>query len=113
MRAFATVVLVLSTALLTTACGGPDDPTKSLAEACERQIEEIAEEESGTPTAKSSDERLEAVTLVECAGQKTRVVAADAEGEGSSEGDAKGEGEMPPAEDPTGDLDSDDDGEIG
>lgn len=94
LRTTARIIALLSIALLVAACGGPDDPTASLAEACERQIEQAHADEGGTPTAKSTTERLEATTLVECAGQRTRIVAADAEdGDAAAgEGDAEGEG---------------------
>jgi len=97
MRATLLICLLLATAFLSAACGGPKDPDTALADACERQVEEVSQEESGTPTAKSSEERLDEVTLVECAGQKVRVVAADAErtegGSEEGEGAAEGAGE--------------------
>lgn len=102
MRVPALLLVVISAALLSAGCmGGPKDSEVRLAEACERQLEEIAEaeDESGTPTAKSTEENLADITLVECAGQKTKVVAADAEGDGAAaegeDADAEGEGEAP------------------
>lgn len=96
MRAIATSLLLIASSLVAYGCaGGPQDSDARLAEACERQIAEVAEEEGGTPTAKSTEERLEEETLVKCAGQEVKVVAADAEGEdkdGETEGEA-GEGE--------------------
>lgn len=81
------IVLVTALALLGSACGGPDDATKAMSEACERQIEQAHEEEGGTPTAKSSTERLEQEQLVECAGQREDASDAhDAEGDDAPHG---------------------------
>lgn len=86
MRA-TTLLLALIALLLTAAgCGGPKDADTRLAEACERQIAEVAEDEGDTPTARSTKERLEERTLVECAGQRVKVVAADEEGEDADKG---------------------------
>jgi cytochrome c551 len=104
MRVPALFLVLITVALFTAGCmGGPKDSDESLAAACERQLEEIAEaeDESGTPTAKSTEERLAATTLVECAGQKTKVVAADAEAEG---GETPAEGEEPAGEEPAGEA---------
>lgn len=100
MRARFSILLLIAFALFAAACaGGPDDGATRLAEACERQVEEVAEEEGDTPTAKSTEEKLEETTLVECAGQKTKVVAADAEAdEGTDAG--KDEESEEPKEDP-------------
>lgn len=70
MRTIVLASLLILVALLGSACGGPDDPEAALTAACERQLEEVADEASGTPTAKSSDERLDEVTLSQCAGQQ-------------------------------------------
>jgi mono/diheme cytochrome c family protein len=76
------VLVLLSTLLFAAAimagCGGPSDSLEQLQAACERQIAEIAdlEEESATPVASSTQERLEDESLVQCAGQTTAVVAA-------------------------------------
>jgi mono/diheme cytochrome c family protein len=92
MRVPALIISLLAIALFVAGCGGPDDPSARLAEACERQIAEIenAPEESDTPVAPSTQEKLDSTTLVECAGQ--RVVIASPDGEGSDtaaeEGDA-------------------------
>jgi len=72
------MLLTIAIAMFAAGCGGPGDPDKQLSAACDRQREEVAEEESGTPTAKSTSERLEGVTLVECAGQQVRLVDGDA-----------------------------------
>lgn len=113
MRAPVLFLALLAFALVVAGCGGPADADKRLAEACERQLEETAEEEGGTPTAKSTDERLERETLVECAGQDVTVVAAedaerlrkgaDAEGEdseGADEGEQVGGEDAAESEDP-------------
>jgi cytochrome c551 len=79
MRVPALFLVILTVALFSAGCmGGPQDSDARLSEACDRQREEVAEEESGTPTAKSTDERLDETTLIECAGQATKVVDADA-----------------------------------
>ncbi|MCW2920726.1 MAG: cytochrome c class [Thermoleophilia bacterium] len=96
MRIPALFLVLLTVALFSAGCmGGPQDSDARLAEACDRQREEVAEEESGTPTAKSTDDRLDEITLVECAGQKTKVVAADAEDEDKADdtGSEKAEGD--------------------
>jgi cytochrome c551 len=101
-----TTTLLVAAALFIAGCGGPKNSGAELAAACERQIEQImeAEEESDTPTAKSTQERLDDITLVECAGQRTRVVSADAaadEADADSDADADEEPadeEEPPAE---------------
>ncbi len=91
MRVPALLLVLVAIAMLAAGCaGGPSDGDQRLEEACERQIEEIAEEEGGTPTAKSTEERLEETTLVECAGQATKVVAADAEVSGEEGEDSDG-----------------------
>lgn len=105
MRVIGIAVLLVCTALFATACGGPDNPEKALADACERQLEEVAEEESGTPTAKSSEERLDEVTIVECAGQRTRIVPDEAEDEDGSAHDGDGEDADAP-DDPQDDNDA-------
>ncbi len=102
MRVPGLFLVLLTVALFSAGCmGGPQDSDARLAEACDRQREEIAEEESGTPTAKSTEERLDEVTLIECAGQATKVVAAGeaadkAEGDAAA-GDKPAEGEEPAA----------------
>jgi cytochrome c551 len=117
MRASALFLALLVLALFVAGCGGPEDSDQRLAEACERQREEVAEEEGDTPTAKSTEERLEEVTLVECAGQATKVVAADEEGAEGGEGEdadsktEEGEGEGTDAE-PTAEPDGSTDGEA-
>lgn len=51
---------------------------QALVEACARQVDEVAEEESGTAVAASTEEREAAQQLVECAGQEmARVSGAD------------------------------------
>lgn len=103
MRVPALLLVLLATAFIASGCmGGPKDSDKRLAEACDRQLKEIAEaeDESATPTAKSTEERLSETTLVECAGQETKVVAADAEGEQAADGEAPAEGEAPAGEAP-------------
>lgn len=101
MRVPALFLVILTVALFSAGCaGGPEDSDARLSEACDRQREEVAEEESGTPTAKSTEERLEETTLVECAGQATKVV--DADGEVDAEDDTandKAEGETSEGED--------------
>lgn len=87
MRVPALSILLIALALVATACaGGPKDSDKRLAEACERQMEEVAEDEGSTPTAKSTKERLEDTTIVECSGQKVKVVPADEEGDDQDKG---------------------------
>lgn len=95
MRIPALLLVLVTVALFTAGCmGGPEDSDARLAEACERQLKEIAEaeDESGTPTAKSTEERLDDITLVECSGQATKVVAAEAEGKGDAPAEGEGEG---------------------
>lgn len=107
MRVPALLLLIVTFAFIAGGCmGGPQDSDKRLAEACERQIEEIesAEEESSTPTAKSTEERLADVTLIECAGQETKVVSAsESEGDAAAEGDTAAEGEGDTAAEGEGD----------
>lgn len=100
MRLIALSVLLVSIAVFAASCGGPDDPERRLADACERQLEEVAEQakEGSTPVAKSSQEAQDEVTLVECAGQDVDVVAAgdskDEKMDGEeTAGDADSEGE--------------------
>lgn len=104
MRVPALFLVLLMVALFAAGCmGGPEDSDARLAEACDRQREEVAEEESGTPTAKSTDERLDEITLVECAGQKTKVVeAAGAEDAADDTGSEKAEGDTTPATEDAG-----------
>lgn len=85
VRVIALLVTLLAVALFATACGGPGDADKRLAEACERQIAEVAEEAGATPTAKSTEERLAKEQLVKCAGQAPGTVQA-AEGEADKAG---------------------------
>jgi cytochrome c551 len=78
MRVPALSMLLIALALVASACaGGPDDGSKRLSEACDRQRAEVAEDEGSTPTAKSTKDRLEDETLVECSGQQVKIVAAD------------------------------------
>lgn len=123
MRVPALILTLVLTALLASACGGPENNAKELTAACERQIEEIAEldkEQQSTPVAPSTDERLAKTQLVECAGQpanQTAVVDAEAGGEGDAkpaegdakpaEGDAEGDAkdETEPAADEPAELD--------
>ncbi len=107
MRVPALILTLVLTALLASACGGPENSAKELTAACERQIEEIAEidkEQQSTPVAPSTDERLAQTQLVECAGQpanQTAVKDAEAEvnGDTKPEEDAKkGDDETKPAE---------------
>ncbi|MCW2926133.1 MAG: hypothetical protein JWM86_101, partial [Thermoleophilia bacterium] len=98
MRISLLLFALLAVAGLAAGCGGPDDPDKRLAEACERQIEEIeaAGEEGDTPTAKSTEERLSDVTLVECAGQTVKITEGGTDTtEGEPEGAGAGSETMP------------------
>jgi cytochrome c551 len=98
MRVPALSILLIALALFASACaGGPQDSDKRLADACERQMEEVAEDEGSTPTAKSSKEKLEDTTIVECSGQKVKVVPADEEGDDKNKDTGKESG---PDEDP-------------
>lgn len=81
MRASVLLIALLAAALVTAGCGGPDEAERRLAQACERQLQEVGEQEASTPTAKSTNERLEERTLIECAGQQVKVVAADEDSE--------------------------------
>jgi cytochrome c551 len=95
MRVPALSMLLIALALVASACGGgPDDGAKRLSEACKRQMAEVAEDEGTTPTAKSSKDAQDDETLVECAGQKVKVVAADAEGEDANKDSGKDTGEQ-------------------
>lgn len=101
MRVPALIIALLAVSLVTSACaGGPEDADKRLAEACERQIEEGHEEESGVPVAKSTEERLEQETLVECAGQEKVVAADDEHGKDADAGAGTDKDGHEPAEDP-------------
>lgn len=102
MRALVTTVATITAALLIAGCGGPKDSTKALSEACKRQIEQVNEaaHEGDTPTAASTEERLENITLVECAGQKTRVVNADEAEEKAKEEKAVEKDSQPASLDP-------------
>jgi cytochrome c551 len=108
MRApFLVTAVLVAASVFIAGCGGPKDSDESLSAACERQIEQINEESHGssTPTAKSTDERLDSVTLKHCAGQDVVLASPDqlAGGEGSEDGkdegssdegtDAEGEGD--------------------
>ncbi len=82
--------VVVAAALFVAGCGGgPKDPSKSLSAACERQIEQINEEthESSTPTAKSTEERVNAVTLKHCSGQDVVLASPDQLKSASDESD--------------------------
>jgi cytochrome c551 len=102
MRRIAQLTLLAVIALFIAGCGGPEDSNEQIVAACERQREEIANapEESATPTAPSTEERLAATELRECAGQPANVVAAADE-----EQPAEGDGEAP-AEEPTDEGDA-------
>jgi cytochrome c551 len=96
MRASASLwfLVLLAIALFASACGGgPDDPQKQLELACERQIEQVGDEQTGgTPSTKSSDERDAAQTLHECAGQAPAENASAAKEDGdTTEGDDAGD----------------------
>ena len=97
MRVLAYCLLIVGAAMVAAGCGGPDEPQTRLTAACERQLEEVAEraEEGDTPTAKSTQEHLDETTLIQCTGQRTRIVPADEAT--TEEGPAK-DGETPPAE---------------
>lgn len=98
MRVPALSILLIALALVASACaGGPQDSDKRLEEACERQMEEVAEDEGSTPTAKSSKDKLEDTTIVECSGQQVKIVPADEEGDDEDKGAGKDTGT---AEDP-------------
>lgn len=90
MRIPISLLALLAFAAFATGCGGPNDPDKRLAEACDRQVKEVesAADEGDTPTAKSTKDRLEDVTLVECSGQHVKLSDGDA---AAKEGDS-GEG---------------------
>lgn len=90
MRVSVLLMTVLAAAFITAGCGGPKDSDKQLAAACERQIQEIADEEAqagSTPVAKSTTERLDKVTLHQCAGQDMSPVSAAPADEGAAQGD--------------------------
>lgn len=97
MRFPAIFLVLITVTLFSAGCmGGPEDSAARLAEACDRQLEEIAEAEhkTETPTAPSTEKRLEEVTLVQCAGQETKVVAADADVDSDADGkDAPADGD--------------------
>jgi mono/diheme cytochrome c family protein len=78
MRLVSTTVLLVIAMVIAASCGGPDNAEKKLTAACERQIEQVeaAAHSGSTPTAKSTDERLAAEPLVECAGQPMQQAAA-------------------------------------
>lgn len=80
-------IAILLVALFTAGCGGPEDSDAALAAACERQLEEIEElaDEGGTPIARSTEERLDEVTLRQCAGQDLQLQAAEASDDAESE----------------------------
>lgn len=91
------LVLLAAFGLFVSACGGPDDAERKLAEACDRQIQELNEEDdSQTPSAKSTEDALADQSLHECAGQKQDGVADDtqqtSDSESSSTGGSDGEG---------------------
>lgn len=72
MRRTAPLLILLAlAAFVAVGCGGPDDPKKSLAEACQRQIEEVEGEAHGgdTKEADTTKKFVEEEQLVECAGQ--------------------------------------------
>ena len=109
MRVPALLLLVTSIAIFMAGCGGPEDPVGELSAACERQRDEVKEEESGTPEAKSTSERLDSTVLVECSGQNVRLTDGDATAEGEQPAEVEGsedEGmkDAAPAEDVGGDA---------
>jgi len=119
MRATAPLILLMiASGLVASACGGPPDSKKELSEACARQVDEVAEEESGTPVAKSTEEREGAQNVTECAGQKVEATAdredalegepgknEDGDGAGDTGGDAGGEGSTADAQKTPAELD--------
>lgn len=80
-------ILLLVLAVFVAGCGGPEDSDAALSAACERQIAEIASEvdESSTPTAKSTKDKLADETLIECAGQEVIIASPDDENVGARE----------------------------
>lgn len=95
MRVPALSLLVVAFGVFAAACaGGPADGSKRLAEACKRQRAEVAEDEGGTPTAKSTKDRLEDVTLVECSGQQVKVTDAEAGEDDQTKDTGKDTGEQ-------------------
>lgn len=100
VSARSSLLLLLIAAAFIAGCGGPDDPDARMAEACDRQIEEVEAEasEGNTPTAESTEERLSKITLVECAGQDIAVAAGDA-AEDESEADEEGDTDTTSEED--------------
>lgn len=98
--------LLVLAAAIAAGCGGPDNPKKALAEACERQIAEVKEASHGGDTreAKSTKEFVDNEQLVECAGQPALIAGMKpADDKGDAAGDAGGD--KPAGEEPAPALD--------
>ncbi len=95
MRVKTLLALLLLSATFIAGCGGPKDSDAALAEACQRQIAEVEAEqgEGNTPTAKSTTEKLESTTLIECAGQEVVYASGDEEAEHGDDAMSKDEGD--------------------
>ena len=82
MRATVLLFALLASALLLSGCAVTGKSEEKISAACERQLKELSEQPEGnTPTAKTSEDKMDQEDLHECAGQVTKADAANEEGD--------------------------------